>query len=146
MKTRQNQRIEQIIELIFKTGRIMRGRMSAKNRLNPSTILQIHALQFITETPGGTMKQLAGQFTITPASATSLVDRLLAQDLVRRIPSLHDRRIVHLALTPKGQALHLQHINRFKKSMASIFGKLNPKSQEELIHVLTELNTIYKNK
>jgi DNA-binding MarR family transcriptional regulator len=49
--------------------------------------------------------QIARSLGMTPSTATGVVDRLVAQGLVRRLEDPSDRRVVLLAATPEGSAL-----------------------------------------
>ena len=67
-----------------------------------------------------TIGKLAGQLLIRHHSAVGLVDRLVAQNLLRRKPATEDRRQVHLLLTPRGTrilenlaAVHKEELRRF---------------------------------
>ena len=62
-------------------------------------------LFLIRRTPGITPAQLARQMEIKPATATVSVKRLEAAGLLRREPDEHDRRVVHLTLTPAGEEM-----------------------------------------
>lgn len=62
-------------------------------------------LFLIRRTPGITPAQLAKQMEIAPATATISVKRMEAAGLLRRLPDEHDRRVVHLTLTPAGEEM-----------------------------------------
>jgi DNA-binding MarR family transcriptional regulator len=51
---------------------------------------------------GVTMSELSRMLLVSNGNATAVVDRLEAENLVRRTPSETDRRTVHVALTPEG--------------------------------------------
>jgi DNA-binding MarR family transcriptional regulator len=51
---------------------------------------------------GVTMSELSRMLLVSNGNATTVVDRLEADGLVRRTPSVTDRRTVHVALTPEG--------------------------------------------
>jgi len=48
------------------------------------------------------VRQLAAELCVTPGNVTSIVDRLIAQELVTRSEDTADRRQVFLKLTDKG--------------------------------------------
>jgi DNA-binding MarR family transcriptional regulator len=69
---------------------------------------QHQALLAIKGFPGReqvTVGELAERLLLRHHSAVGLVDRLVRQRLVRRVPSATDRRRVHVALTPAGEAI-----------------------------------------
>ncbi len=53
---------------------------------------------------GVTMSELSRMLLVSNGNATTVVDRLEADGLVRRTPSEEDRRTVFVALTPEGLA------------------------------------------
>lgn len=53
---------------------------------------------------GVTMGELSRMLLVSNGNATTVVDRLERDGLVRRTPSPADRRSVHVALTPEGLA------------------------------------------
>lgn len=73
---------------------------------------------------------LADRLILKPHSATGLVDRLEALELVRRAPSPVDRRRALIALTPKAQdllerlsATHREEIIRLKPMLAGFLDR-----------------------
>jgi len=49
--------------------------------------------------------ELAREFGIDASAVTRRIDLLEARDLLRRVRSVEDRRVVRLALTPEGEAM-----------------------------------------
>lgn len=74
-----------------------------------------------------TMGELAERLQIKPHSAVGLVDRLMAEGYVLRVPSRNDRRQVHLSLTPRGEA---------------ILEKLSASHQEQLHRIGPQINRL----
>lgn len=54
------------------------------------------------------LSRLARALVQEAQSVTSLVDRLEARRLVRRVPDRHDRRVIHVELTPDGEQVFAQ--------------------------------------
>lgn len=52
-----------------------------------------------------TAAELSRELYIDAGSMKRMLDRLAARDLIRRTPSVDDRRLINLSLTPAGQAL-----------------------------------------
>jgi DNA-binding MarR family transcriptional regulator len=52
-----------------------------------------------------TVGELANRLLLRPHSTAELVNRLAAADLITRDTAVHDRRMVHLQLTAKGEAV-----------------------------------------
>ncbi|MBE2184531.1 MAG: MarR family transcriptional regulator [Anaerolineae bacterium] len=69
---------------------------------------QHQALLTIKGFPGRdlvTVTELAERLQVKHHSAVGLVNRLVAQELVERVPATEDRRQVYIALTPRGAEL-----------------------------------------
>lgn len=78
-----------------------------------------------------TVGELAERLFIRHHSAVELVDRLVAQDLVRREPAPQDRRQVFVALTAKGEDLlkelvtaHREELRRIGPQLISLLERL----------------------
>lgn len=72
------------------------------------SLQQYQALLAIEGFPGRnwvTIGELAEQMRIARHSTVGLVDRMETLELVKRTPSPHDRRRVHVSLTRKGRTL-----------------------------------------
>ncbi len=62
-------------------------------------------LFLIRRETGITPAEIARRMEITPASATVSLKRMEAAGLITRTADENDRRVVHLAITPAGEAL-----------------------------------------
>jgi len=79
------------------------------------------------------MSELAQKIKLTVSSATLIIDRLVDRGLVSRHRSLDDRRVVRVALTQEGAALHgvmSETLVRVGKAMLSA---LDDNEQEQLL-------------
>jgi DNA-binding MarR family transcriptional regulator len=73
-----------------------------------ATVEQWRALNLLADGAGHTMTELA-DYVLAPApTATKLIDRLVADNLVYRHPDPADRRRVLVHLTDRGRARHRQ--------------------------------------
>lgn len=66
------------------------------------TPAQLRVLQIVDEKTSTTPKTLATQMGVSQATVTTLVDKLVAQNLVRRVPSEIDRRQTIVEVTREG--------------------------------------------
>ncbi len=127
----------EIISLIFLTRRFFHEQMADGSRKTFS-FLQYKTLQHIKEKKP-LMKEIADFWGITPPSATSLMDKLIESEMIKRVPDNKDRRIVRIVITKKGE----KHL---KKGEAEITRKLKEKlkllscsEQENLVEILSKL-------
>jgi DNA-binding MarR family transcriptional regulator len=66
-------------------------------------LAQLKSLFLIHMRGSVNVRTLAAEMGVTPSNVTGIVDRLVAQGLVKRSESLDDRRIVLLEITDKGK-------------------------------------------
>lgn len=67
-----------------------------------------------------TVGELAKRLLLRPNSAAELVDRLAAIGVIVREPALHDRRVVSLQLTPRGEDLLAQLSERNLRELRAV--------------------------
>ncbi|MAN13997.1 MarR family winged helix-turn-helix transcriptional regulator [Alterinioella nitratireducens] len=66
------------------------------------TPAQLRVLQIVDARDSATPKALATQMGVSQATVSALVDKLVAQGLVERVPSEQDRRQVNVTVTRDG--------------------------------------------
>jgi DNA-binding MarR family transcriptional regulator len=131
----------ELIELMFKTFRLMKGEMSFTKDLIHLSVLQIHTLIYLKQNDKVTMSNVAEHFHIELSSATSLLNILCDQKLVKRYEDEKDRRLVIVALTDKGKTLLKQVMGERKEKIEKILLYLSKKERNELYNILLGLNT-----
>jgi MarR family transcriptional regulator, organic hydroperoxide resistance regulator len=89
-------------------------------------LAQLKSLFIINFKGSLNVRSLAADLGVTPGDVTSIVDRLVAQGLVKRLESPGDRRIVLLELTDKGRQVIIDihqtavsHIRRALEKMTA---------------------------
>lgn len=130
---------DQILELMFSVGRLMKGEMKFSSHTANLSLLQIQALMFIDKSGEVQMKDLANNFTITLPTATSLVDNLIKAGLVLRTRSTEDRRVVTIKLSAQGKRLFAKIARERTEKMNTMLSYISHKEREELFKVLSSL-------
>ena len=87
-----------------------------------------------------TMSELATKIRLTVSSATLIVDRLVERGLVSRHRSLEDRRVVRVALTDEGAALHHVIADTMMKLGRAILTVLEEREQDQLLSLFRKIN------
>lgn len=100
------------------------------------TPAQLRVLQIVAERGGATSKALATQMGVSQATVTALIDKLVAQGLVERIPSELDRRQVDIAVTAEGHKRLQVAPDALQQRYVRAFGKLAPWEQAQLLSSL----------
>ncbi len=125
----------ELMEVMFGVFRLMKGKMSSRN-LTHLSILQIQALFFLKQNANTTMGDIAEYFHIELPSATSLLNKLYDQKLVKRHEDQEDRRLVRITLTDKGKELLEQAMQERRKTMEKMLSYLSEKEKSELLDIL----------
>jgi DNA-binding MarR family transcriptional regulator len=84
-----------------------------------------------------TMGQLAGAMHCDASNVTGIVDRLVAQDLIRREEHKTDRRAKTLQLTEKGHTLMVLLLNEMPTRLA--YDKLSDAETEQLHAIIQKI-------
>jgi DNA-binding MarR family transcriptional regulator len=126
-----------ILQATFEIGRMLRKKsLASKAAIHMG---QLHALAFIREQDGITMKELAAMMQITSPSATSFVDRLVQLKYVRRSQHQRNRKMVHLSVTPLGKRVLKEQMAEKKKMFARILTSLSSSDQMTLLVILRKM-------
>ncbi len=99
---------EEVIEKVIKCRRhvnhfIREGSVESWINLN-LTIPQMKCLCYISRHGKTNLSGLAAGIHVTPANVTGIIDRLVEQGFIDRIPDSADRRVLWLSVTEKGAA------------------------------------------
>jgi len=91
--------------------------------------LELRALAALGQRHTLTMTELAGILKVPLSTATHMIDKLVAKNLVERRHVKHDRRIVQVAFSKKGKRIHQFVLeSRFAAGRAMLAG-LNPRER-----------------
>ncbi|MCD6441952.1 winged helix-turn-helix transcriptional regulator, partial [bacterium] len=137
--------VEQIISLFFKTSRLIYKQFKIKDRHDFFSFLQLETLNYIKNNKKPLMKEVAGFLSITPSSATPLINRLAKIEMIKRCLDEDDRRAVRLSITPKGQKMLKKEIKKVSIQMQKTLARLNRKEQKNLIEILQKIQKVYSN-
>lgn len=128
-----------IIEAMSKVMRIMKSNMSFYSRHTHVTLLQIEALWCIKRKKQIHMGDIAQNFSITMPTATSLIDKLIAAKLAKRVNDKKDRRIVRITITREGDEL-LKEVSKQKENKINkLLSYLSDLDKRELLKILEKI-------
>ena len=85
------------------------------------------------------MKDLAEYMLLAVNSVTNLVDKLLAQGLVRRERSNEDRRVVFVELTDGGRAAYAAAVGEKLSLLRLMLGALDAREQEAFMALFRKI-------
>ncbi|HEX8974591.1 MAG TPA: MarR family transcriptional regulator [Patescibacteria group bacterium] len=129
--------IDRIVSLIFATRRLIHEQTAGKSQGNCS-FMHMATLVFI-KAKKPLMKDIADFLGIAPPSATSLVNTLTKTGLVKREQDMHDRRIVRITVTKKGEQRLAGGKKHVEEKMRKRLEKLSLNEQKELIKILEKI-------
>ncbi len=130
---------DRIDDSLIALRRILRATEAFSRELAQSagvTPAQLRVLQIVEQRDGVTPKALAWQMRVGQATVTSLVDKLVAQQLVRRQPSEVDRRQTHVMITDKGRHCLRQAPDAQQQRFVRAFRRLADWEQAQLVSSL----------
>lgn len=139
-KTVQNSgaSVDDIVQSVYQLGRTMRKRMLTHDA-SGLHMGQMHALLFISEKPGITMKELAKALHVASPSATSFIDRLVKLRLVARLSDDSNRRLVRLKLTEAGSKMLKEKMSQRRRMFMELLSTLSASDRESLRVILGKI-------
>ena len=133
--------ISHLINLFFMTNRSLHQHMQ-KNVITSFSFLQFLTTQFVRENGPVNMKDIARFLSITPASATSLVNGLVKSGVLVRTTDKNDRRIILLRASSYGREQLGDAEKQAKGELKRIFLRLTNEDRNNLASVLGKLSDI----
>ncbi|AKA74286.1 MarR family transcriptional regulator [Saccharolobus solfataricus] len=85
------------------------------------------------------MSRIAEKYMLTKAGLTSIIDRLEEKELVRRVRSESDRRVIYVELTEKGRERLMESRKIFLNVLSSFLSKLSEDEIRELERLFSKL-------
>lgn len=136
-----NAESKRLTGLLIALGRMLQEQMRRRSGPQTLSVVQLHALGFISSRERPLMRDLAARLRITPPSVTALVGGLARLKLIRRIPDKTDRRAWHLELTGRGRTVLRERLKIIAEGMQELTGVLSAgelKTFTSLMEKLTE--------
>src|SRR5579864_4087214 len=98
-----NNTTDEIVSAYLNTFRLFKQKLEMGHPFYQLPLAQIETLRFVEERNKVFMKDVADFLSITPPSATVLINNLVSLGYIKRHFSKNDRRTIHLTLTKKGK-------------------------------------------
>jgi DNA-binding MarR family transcriptional regulator len=129
-----------LLALLQTTARAIQSRMcDIDGDAEKLTIVQIRTLDALNHRGQMTMADLAKHLGITPASATSLVERMVMSGWLKREHDPNDRRKIQIAMSQSKlevwRSMEQKRIDR----LSSFLQVLSPEQKQDFIHILESL-------
>lgn len=133
-----NAESKQVTDLLITLNRMLHEQIKRRVSKQPLSSVQVHALALI-ERNKPLMRDLAQDLTITPPSATTLVNGLVRSKLVLRLPDPKDHRALHLKLTPHGTRVLKQRLEAVAEGMQNVMNSLKPHERKTFIRLMKKV-------
>ena len=104
------------------------------------TAPQFNVLEVLEKSGSMPLKRISEELLVTGANITCVVDNLEKEDLVRRVHSKEDRRIIMAELTDKGKEKINSIYPKYAENMTEVTSVLTDSEQQELTRLLQKLN------
>ena len=127
------------MSLFFSVRRIVRTKLAAGKKYDPSAWLRVETLKFIADSGEPKMKDVADYLSITAPSATSLIGGLMRSGLVASATDKRDRRTLRLTLTVKGRRELKRSLARGMEILGGLFATLSEKELAAFTDALEQL-------
>ncbi len=134
--------VDKLIDLFFMTNRSLHKYLQKAEFMKTFSLPQFIAMRMIGDEGTISMKDIARHLSITPASATSLVNGLVSLGSLERIADGKDRRIVRLRITADGSRALRGAENAAKKELKKVLLQLTDRDRSTMIAVLRKLSAI----
>ncbi len=134
--------VQRLINLFFMTNRSLHKYLQKAEFVKTFSLLQFIAMRTVGDEGAISMKEVARILSVTPASATSLVNGLVRMGALERITDSSDRRVVRLRVTTSGSKALNAAEGVAKKELKSVFSRLSERDRAAMIDVLGKLSDI----
>lgn len=91
-----------------------------------------------------TMTELSHNAYVSMPTMTDMVDSLVEEGIAERRRDEQDRRVVKVALTEKGRKMRKVFMERRRKEVEDVFGRLSLSDRKELLDAMERACTILK--
>jgi DNA-binding MarR family transcriptional regulator len=114
---------------------------SIDTRMQPLelTAMQWEPMLLLALGRADTVAGLARECDVDCGAMTRMLDRLEQKQLLRRLRSDADRRVVNLELTDKGRAVALEIPLLVREELQRSLREITPQEQETLVRLLTQM-------
>ena len=100
---------------------------------------QVHTILALGHEGALAMGDLARRVAVTEKTVTGLVDRLQRDGLVDRVRDAADRRVIHVALTPRGEVLSRRMDAEVLHALTRLLGQLDAADRRDLFRIIEKL-------
>lgn len=140
---KKRERADELMSLLLGVMRLMTTHLSREHKkdFSGSSPLHFQVLSYIKNRRDPLMREIAEFLLITPPSATSLVDSMATEGLIKRVPDKRDRRATRLSLTPKGTKFCGRTLKQMTNHAKEMFLCLTEDERQQLIFIYRKIDS-----
>lgn len=86
-----------------------------------------------------TIHEVAQRILVSSGSMTYVIDKLERKNMLKRVPCPEDRRVIHLVLTPDGEAFMQSIMPRHQERVEQLFGSLSEEESGTFVQLLGKI-------
>lgn len=132
-----------IVDALAQLSFLVQDALAAHAAAHQLSLIQARLLGVLRDREP-TMNELAGLLELDKSSITGLVDRAEKRGLVQRSPSIQDRRVIHVAMTPAGRRIVRKVVAAFVADISAATAGLSPAQQRQLSTLATKVVTRHR--
>lgn len=133
-------------EISIMLPKLMKGAKSSflsKSNISPAKMIMLVSIHDHGQCK---IKTLARERSISPPTATGLIDRLVKAGYVKRDSDPEDRRVVMVSLTKKGEKLVRDFLSTVQHRWRNILVHLTSKEQHQYLNIVKKIVAILSGK
>lgn len=137
-------RVNKLADLLLRLRKVQNQAEAAFiATLGNLNLQELNVLNCIGDRGSSIMSDIAKQLSLSLSSITVIVDKLVKLNLVNRIRSEDDRRIVHGSLTAEGKKIYQLQIDYLHEVLKKVLEPLTNQEQESLIQIIQKLTQAF---
>lgn len=134
-----NEIIDRMDDLFLFLMTFTKNQILEESLKNALTCSQFSVLYHLSQCPRMTMNELTHLLSLTHGASTGLIDRLLKMNLVQRERADHDRRVVYVSITDRGQEMIHNIRQKRHHILHDLFAALPEDEHKTLIAILSNI-------
>ncbi len=139
--SKQKESADELISLLLGVIRSLHSHLNKKHYLDLLRVspLKIQVLDYVKNHRNPLMKNVADFLSITPPSATSLINGMVREQFLARCFDSQDRRSVRLRITTGGEKILRRGFKQMTRHMKEIFSCLTVKERKQLTAIYRKI-------
>lgn len=140
-----NSKLEDIIQNFVIIGPLFKKKLVARScGFSPSPFNHSHFQIMTVLNENGMMpiSEVGKKLFISTPNMTKLLNKLIEEDMIDRIPDKNDRRIINIDLTEKGHSYLDDNFKKMKNSLKELLSTLSDDKIDKLYDSLENLKNI----